>query len=74
MTEETTETDLREVYDMKAVDDRAETLAYVTDKLMDNIAFFACLGAGIAGWAYGLQPPDWLVAIIGMGAVRYLQK
>ncbi len=65
MTEETPKT--------TGVSPIALSLAYIGETLTDNAAFFLCLGAGIAMVYIGIDVPEWLTVVIGLGANKYMK-
>jgi len=66
MTDETTSNE-------ETLSTTATSITYVAEKLTDNAAFFACLFFGMVLIWVGLAVPEWLIAIIGMGANKYLK-
>ena len=50
-----------------------KSVVYIAESLTDNSAWFACLAYALYLILVGVDVPEWLIAIIGMGATKYLK-
>lgn len=51
----------------------ANGIVTVAEKLTDNVAWFVCIGFAMYLIYVSIDVPEWLIAIIGMGATKYLK-